>query len=511
MSPRLHPTSPRRSTGVTLALACLLSLAGTPPALPAQTAHYQFREGTTNAYKVTFETVQQEVPVALGGVLLLHPTGPATSTDLTHLAISGRLTPRPHRTAPGGPPFHPRAGFGPGGPLWMPQMIMVPPGTTFSIDASGRVVRDSATWSGLPAPLDSLAHLLIEALPDTTQGAHSLDAHVTLNDELPSPTLDPNTPPYFGSHYGGRRYPQIAATRKGSARITGTTDTTLTVSNSLEWISWMTSGDSPRFSASLQRTAVFDQTLGLLRSLDISGQTTLNTPTLGIRRPLRVEVRLLEGDERKKELAAGQFTPEPPPVLDTAQLTRLLEDLESTDDSRRTSAVAQLQSAEIPHPTPALLAAAGRLVSHPDLGARMTGQRLLGLYGGTNEVPLMIRALAWGQAGGNQRPLIEGLRRLRDPRAIDALADVVARGFNEVELAADSLQLFGPAAEAAGLRLLRERHVQTRRLACTLLGQVGSAECETLLREQITDPDPQLSQVATEALRALRTRLPSPP
>jgi HEAT repeat protein len=101
---------------------------------------------------------------------------------------------------------------------------------------------------------------------------------------------------------------------------------------------------------------------------------------------------------------------------------------------------------------------------------------------------------------------MERLGRLKDPRAIDTLADVVARGSYEAEFAIQMLKRFGPAAETAGLELLQHRHVQTRRMACLLLGEVGTSRSLDPLREQMLDLDNQIAQTATEALRAVRQR-----
>jgi HEAT repeat protein len=56
-----------------------------------------------------------------------------------------------------------------------------------------------------------------------------------------------------------------------------------------------------------------------------------------------------------------------------------------------------------------------------------------------------------------------------------------------------ALAEYGPAAEPVALRLLHERHLQTRRFACQLLADVGGEAALPRLRELALDPDLQLS------------------
>ncbi|MHB1307788.1 MAG: HEAT repeat domain-containing protein, partial [Limisphaerales bacterium] len=253
----------------------------------------------------------------------------------------------------------------------------------------------------------------------------------------------------------------------------------------------------------------FDRQLGWIRSLELHGQSVTTTATLTQRRPMSLSVRRLEGDELARELKAlAPAEPTPARAISGEELTGLLRDLGAFDENTRMQAINRLQMAEVEAPTPELLAAAVKLAGSADFSARTTAGHLLGLYGTSGEVPAMLKLLAWSQPG-NQREVIEGLRRLQDPRAIGTLADLIARGSYEANFLVEVLKSFGSAAESAGLKLLQERHAETRRHACELLGEIGSIDSLEPLRQQMLDPDQQLSQVATGAVRAVQQRTAS--
>jgi len=117
----------------------------------------------------------------------------------------------------------------------------------------------------------------------------------------------------------------------------------------------------------------------------------------------------------------------------------------------------------------------------------------------------MIRLLRRAEQG-NRRELMDGLRRLKDSRAIEPLADLVARGGFDAQGATEILGSFGPAAEEAALQLLKERNLETRRYACDILRQVGGARSLEPLKAQMLERDQNLNQAATTAARAVQDR-----
>jgi len=165
----------------------------------------------------------------------------------------------------------------------------------------------------------------------------------------------------------------------------------------------------------------------------------------------------------------------------------------------------RLQTAEVEEITPDLLNAAVKLAGSSDHSARMAAGRVLGHYGTAEQVPAMLKLLAWSQFGMHSE-ILEALVRLKDSRAIPALVNLIARGSHDSESFVRALRSFGSAAEPAALGLFKERHAQTRRLACVLLGDVGSSKSVDVLREQVADPDEQVAQAAAQALRAIQQR-----
>ncbi|MHB9006300.1 MAG: HEAT repeat domain-containing protein [Limisphaerales bacterium] len=461
---------------------------------------YQFTPGQTNAYRVSFETVANEQPATVAGVVFVHVR--RVEEGVATLAFSGSLMPRIPR---GQAPFMGML-FRPGSGTWMPRPITLQPNVEIRVDDRGRMVRQSVFGASFPPPFGSIMNLFFQPVPATATTEWRAEAEVLIEDE--SASDDAHSPP-SGPYDPTRSTFQLAATRIQTARLVAVTETTATIETRVELVSLLRSGAEPRLRAVIEGQVDFDRQLGWIRSLELHGQSVTTTATLTQRRPMSLSVRRLEGDELARELKAlAPAEPTPARAISGEELTGLLRDLGAFDENTRMQAINRLQMAEVEAPTPELLAAAVKLAGSADFSARTTAGHLLGLYGTSGEVPAMLKLLAWSQPG-NQREVIEGLRRLQDPRAIGTLADLIARGSYEANFLVEVLKSFGSAAESAGLKLLQERHAETRRHACELLGEIGSIDSLEPLRQQMLDPDQQLSQVATGAVRAVQQRTAS--
>jgi len=77
--------------------------------------------------------------------------------------------------------------------------------------------------------------------------------------------------------------------------------------------------------------------------------------------------------------------------------------------------------------------------------------------------------------------IAKGLGRLADPRAAEPLADLIATGqsdqtsfYRRDTPVTEALVKIGPAARPPVLTLLKEKHTDTRIIACNVLKQIGS-------------------------------------
>jgi len=219
--------------------------------------------------------------------------------------------------------------------------------------------------------------------------------------------------------------------------------------------------------------------------------------------------RLLHGEELAAAAAAPpSMFPTPAPLVKLAanELPKLAADLKSADLATRHAAAARLSRADLESPSTELVQLVASLCSDTDQGIRQSVAMFLKTYATTNEVPLLLKLLKDSDWSARQNA-IKALCRLRDERAIEPLTDEVARGPSGVEQdACTALVSIGAPAEPAVLELFKERSTETRRQACRILQQIGTSKSLEPLQSLVGDPDQSLSQMAGEAIRAIKQR-----
>ncbi len=478
-----------------------LCFAVTLPNYAAETADakglkYRFVPGQTNAYQVTIESTTPEDPVTLTGVLFVNSR--KVTDGVAAVGLSGSLTPKgqrgPMRSFPGR--------YGPAQPFLRPMGFQ--PNYEVSVDELGHVLREPSTTPRLPTPLDGLPEVLFPPLPALGKTGWQASAALWIEGDIP-PMGGGDPPGYIGTYYPGGPQALLAATRTVTAKLRETTANSVTITKRIEVESRLKSGNEPRLRATAEGEVEFDREQGRLHSLELRCNSTLTTETLTQRRPFVLTARLLESDELAKVLKAQYQRPEPPPPVGAEELAKRVADLQTDDHSTRQEAMNRLEMAKIESPTPEFLAALVKLTGDADVNVRNEAMQLLGKYGTAEQLTAMLRLLKAAEQV-SQHDLLDGLRRIGDPRAIEPLADLIARGSYNADYATEVLGNFGPAAEAAALELLKQKHAETRRRACTVLARVGSAKCLNALKTQMLDEDPQVSNAATDAARAVRAR-----
>jgi HEAT repeats len=401
--------------------------------------------------------------------------------------------------------------YGSGGyPRWMTP-ISLHEAADLQFDESGRVLRVAGDFP-LPIPLGTLAQVFVEPLPvkaeprwETTDTLAVLDEPFSLG---PAASFLP-AQPYGMSYYGGPLSPRgntvalVPVARIVRYEIKSTAAGQVTITKRLSLDSHLQFGSEPRLHASGEGEFVLDQETGLLRRAELQCKAVANSESVTRRSSVTLRIKLLEGTER---LAALQPPAAPPAKrLSGAEIQKLIEDLKSSDEAARMQAASKLQTSELGEAPPALLDLMTSSLGSEDNQLRMAAVKVIADYGTAEHVPALLQLLKEPDSF-NHHTVIRGLGRLKDPRAAEPLAALIASGGSEAHLAVEALGKLGPEAEDAVLPLLKEKHNETRRQACNVLKQIGTKKSLEQLRELMLSTDRMLNEAAAEAVRTIMAR-----
>ena len=262
-------------------------------------------------------------------------------------------------------------------------------------------------------------------------------------------------------------------------------------------------GADPRVGSGGEGDLVFDRVAGLISGIDMEYTTTTSTESVSRKYSVSLKCHLLTGDDLNKVLHPPP--PEPPKKLTGEALERSGLQPGWDEPYKRADALRQLASAELENPAPELLSHVASLLNDADYSTRQSAATFLGTYGTKAQVPDLLKLLKDTDTMARQSA-VKALTRLKDARAAEPLADLVARGGYDVQGAAAALMAIGPAGEDSVLLLLKERYLDTRRQACGILRQVGTRKSIDALTKLMLDPDASLSQAASDAIRTIQNR-----
>jgi HEAT repeat protein len=483
-----------------IGLVCALSFASAEEA----GLHYKFKTGETNAYRVTFESKSENNAQRFEGVIavsVLNAEGPQAT-----LSFGGTLQPgQGPRRMPFGPrgPFGHLGGFPPGmaggpqGPLW--TMFLPPPvlGQNESVvDVDGNVLRYPVAL-GLPKPLENYAALFLGRLPSSTNFPPVI---LQVDDELFG-----NRPysPRFGPSPGPQGPARLLGERRESVRVVERQGAEIHLERTVEFRTALKTGDDPRVSYSTKAQIVFSADDGWPKSGRIEGTAILSTLDFTMKSPILLTFEKLEGDALAQALLKGGFIrPEAPTEAD---IRKLVEQLKSDDIITKNEAATQLSALNIEKEAASLLPALRPFIGSTNPLLRNLAARAFAAAATADDVPLLLKLLATEDLG-DQHSYIQALRRLKDARAVEPLAEIIAHGYGSSYSAAEALGEFGKAAEDAALELLKEKHIETKRAACRILQQAGTPKSAEALEDVIKEGDSNLIPTAAEALRAIRRR-----
>jgi hypothetical protein len=499
-----------------LRLAAVVAFLAADPLVAAEVTplslRYTFAPGQTNAYSLQIEAQGEAGREAIAGTFVV--SSRKVGTNLIGLTLRGQLRPK----SLGGMP--PMMGYRPGASLPLTAYTYGYPSQEkeLVIDDRGRLVRQAGDQA-LPIPLGQLAASLVQPFPaEATAGWEEEHEVFVLDEPLlqgPAPLFLSQQGGYggFGAYYPGRpAQGALAARQKVKVKVTDATPETLTLQKTLSLDSLMLTGSEPRVSATGEGRIEFDRALGLPKLVELDCKTLAVTENLSRRSLVTLHWQLLEGAEREKALA-----PPPPRAPETKlaplEVAKLREQLKSEDLGTRQAAARDLSGRGLGSATPELLNQMASLANDPDDTVRRAALTILANHGAKEHVPLLIKGLNDSDTGV-RAAIAKGLGRIKDPRAIEPLVNLLAIGQSDPfysrpsreSAAADALVHIGSAAEPAVLALLKEKNIETRIQACTVLKQIGTKKSLGPLKDLTLNPSKELSEAAAEACRSIQSR-----
>jgi hypothetical protein len=474
---------------------------------------YSFAPGQTNAYSVQIEVQGETGREAIGGTFVVSARGAAN--HLIGLSLRGQLRPK----SVGGQP--PMMGYRPGysQPLSAYTYGYGNPEKELLIDDQGKIVRQAGDVA-LPIPLGQLAASLVQPFPAEATAGWEVAEDVFVLDEplLQGPATAFLNPPGGLGGYGYGGYPPgraapgvLAARQKTRIKVTEATPATVTLEKTLSLDTRMSAGSEPRVSASGEGRIEFDRALGLPKRVELECTTVAVTENLSRRSVLTLRWQLLEGAEREQAMAPPP--PAPEKKFGAEELAKLQEQLNSDDAVSRQVAARELSGSRLGTVTPELLAEMASLANDRDDSVRRAALTMLANHGGKEQVPLLLKALNDPEAGV-RATVAKGLGRIKDPRAIEPLVNLLATGQSDQpyyrsareSAVAAALVSIGEAAEPAVLALLKEKNLETRCQACNILKQIGTRKSLGPLKDQTLNRSQEVSEAAAEACRAIQSR-----
>lgn len=473
----------------------------------------------TNVYSLELDVQGESGRESIAGTLTVisRPAG----TNFINVSMRGMLRPKPGAMMP-------PMGYRPSTAMPLLAYLSNPSsdGRELLLDARGRVIRQAGDVA-LPVPLGQLMTSLLQSFPAGPSSEWQSEEDVSILDEplLQGPAtafLNSSSVGGFGympSYYPGR--PQqgvLAANQKVKVRVAEASPETVTLQKTVALDSLMLTGQEPRVSASSEMQIQLDRTSGLPKKVEAQCKTVAVTETLSRRTMVTLKWELLEG----KALEAVLSPPPPPPQASTPatvpaeDLSKLLQRLKSDETGSREVAARELESQNSRLvPTPELLSLMVSLVNSGNDTLRHAGLSVLASHGTKEHVPLLIKTLSESDSG-LRGAAAKALGRLQDPRAIEPLVLMVATGQAEQSFrpsrdgtASEALIRIGAPAESAVLDLLKEKNLETRIQACSILKQIGTKKSLAPLKEIIVAPSKELGDAAADACRTIQGRVGS--
>ncbi len=468
---------------------------------------YKFSAGQTNVFAVEI-SVRSETgsEVTTGNVVLATRSVTTNSAKIFCRAI---LKSEVKRTPQRGPGFY--QNYYPGG--MMPNANVFPNDCEIELNDRGLELRDGGDYV-LAVPLGKLVQSIFEPLPAKSGNAETSDLVAALDDPFwfgPAENFmnaRMNGQPFSMRYNMG--YPQqtpatLTLSRHVSTRTKNFTADTVEWHQQTKLESFTQNGNEPRLIATSESGFTFDRTAGLMSKIETQSDVVSQTETTARKAKVVFKSRLLTGDELAAALAPPP-PPAPPRKLTAPDLDKIAADLKSPELEVRRAALRQLNGVDMEKPSDEFVSLIAAMALDSDSFVRMTAGNFLGTHATTNEVPVLLKLLKDSEWTYRQAAT-KALGRLKDERAIQPLADLIARGGNMYGQDANSALInIGAPAEKIIITLLGERNSETQKQACAILQQIGTEASLDPLQKLVGDSEQQTSQAAVDAIRAIKQR-----
>ena len=474
------------------ALLPLHALRAADTAEPVALRH-RFEAGTTNAFKIELEIKTDGSASKLQGTLLAVTTAAEAEVATVSLRVSLRPSAGEQGIAPsyspGWNPFEFRT------TLYGPQV-----GCQVEVDSRGRILRELGELS-LPPPFNEMYRFVFARFPETPTTEWEVETGQTLPaDNWAGRRLSP----YYGPAGPGNRAPaKMAASRREKYQLVSVDDGLARCRYELTMESYARVENGPRWQITATGEMQFQPESGSLQGLEMRCTSAWSTETLVRGAPMVLRCQRVPVQQLETLLAAA--APKPPETLSETDVRRLLAELDSGDSERSFKAANTLMTANVSSVSSDLLALLAERIGTTENHAQSAIVRLFTLYATPQHVPRLLGLLKTSDIPARTEA-IQALGRLKEKRASEPLAEMVARG-SDYGSAEEALKQIGPPAEEAVLRLLQEKHLDTRRRACEILQRIGTRRSLEPLREVVLASDETLGNAARQAVQEIQARL----
>lgn len=202
-----------------------------------------------------------------------------------------------------------------------------------------------------------------------------------------------------------------------------------------------------------------------------------------------------------------------PPVKD-ASLAGLIEKLKGKDHWARRKAAQDLQNLEPSRDYREQVAVAlEEAMVEKDHFVQIDCIKALGVWGSKQSVDPLLKMLSNDDVWVRQHA-IEALGNIKDPRAIEPIAERLKDNGFPAEAATKALKNFGPAAEKPVLKYVKDDNVFFKKNVCALLKDVGTRESlpalEAIAKDENIHVKVHVRPTAQEAIKAIKERMTKP-
>jgi S1-C subfamily serine protease len=400
-----------------------------------------------------------------------------------------------------------------------------PAGSQIDMDASGRVTNASG-GTHLPGLLGDMGLYLINPLPpdDRLTWENSVEWVIERSNGGGLGPFGPRFGP-FGPRFGpgmpgmprmpgmpgmpgfgppGQRGETTKAKDRSIFTRGAVVGDTLTIHKRYELKTDPTAGAVSALSLSGEGTIRFDTKDGMPRDIEFKG-TFQETSNAGNRRePIVVSYKLLEGTERDRILNPPPPPKEEPKVLNDADLTKAIADLQSTDRNRQRAALGQLAKAKPTARRDEVARALEPILKIDDFFTRKSCLEAIAVWGTKENVPSLIPFVA----NSNlflRHAAMTALANLKDERGIEPIARRLI-DFSDRAQVSKSLQAFGSKAEKELLKYLKHDDWGIRLEVCRILKVIGSRQSKEALEQATGDSNPLVAHEAKQAVAEIAAR-----